>query len=49
MTYEYKGYTVDVPLLLYLEGTEEQIESYILDQITSCDYSHDINENQEED
>lgn len=39
MKYEYYGYTIEMPLELYLEGTDEEIKDYCLSLITEVDKS----------
>ena len=39
MKYEYYGYTVELPINLYLDGTDEDIENYCISFISQIDQS----------
>ncbi len=39
MQYEYHGYTIDVPLALFLDMTDEELEDYCLQRIGANDFS----------
>ena len=39
MKYEYYGYTVELPINLYLDGTDEDIENYCISFISQIDES----------